>query len=139
MEEVLNENCKVLKDMSDEDVCVITKAWLSGGNVEVYVPLQGFVKLETSNTPLYAGYVYRTKKKTIKIGDMEVPEPFKGTLDIGDTYYLIDLHDDDLVYDDEWGNAYLDKRLHTRGLIHLDKESAIAHAKALIKVSGGEV
>jgi len=137
MEQVLNENCEMLGDMSDKDVCVITKAWLSGALEHYYISNNIWLKYGAMSLCKYS--IYRTKKKTIKIGDMEVPEPFNGSLKDGDIYYYVDLYEDDLVYETNWANSYFDKILVTRGLIHLDKESAIAHAKALIKVSGGEV
>ena len=38
-----------------------------------------------------------------------------------------------------WKGGELDKQFLKRGLIHRTKEAAIAHALALIKISGGSI
>ncbi|QPB42182.1 hypothetical protein [Rodentibacter haemolyticus] len=74
---------------------------------------------------------YRRKPKTILINGIEVPEPVREPLHKGDTYYTPDF--DKNMYsalgwcDDDYDIEYL-----RNGIIHLTKENAIAHAKALI-------
>jgi hypothetical protein len=99
-------------------------------------------------------YTYRIKPKTITIGDMEVPEPVSEPLKAGTQYFIVDINDDELydvgmwvdINDDElhdvgmWAvDRYDEYEYLSKCLIHLTKEAAIQHAKALIKVSGGEI
>jgi hypothetical protein len=77
--------------------------------------------------------------KTITIGGMEVPEPLRTAPPLGVRYFLPLPEGETLSYPRIWENTVLCKRSLKLGLVHLTKEAAITHAKALIKVSGGEV
>lgn len=46
---------------------------------------------------------------------------------------------DRLCFWSEWDNVKLDEQRLERGVVHLTEENAIAHAKALIKLSGGKL
>ena len=75
---------------------------------------------------------YRRKPATIKINGFAVPEPVRFNLKKGEIYYVsrlgvMQLYDQ-LVWDDD---SYDSKALKL-GVIHLTKESAIDHAKALL-------
>lgn len=82
---------------------------------------------------------YRIKPRTIKIGEVDVPEPVRDESDMvnGGEYYFPLVNGEDLCEDYYWSGDYMDLLLLKRGLIHKTKEAAIAHAKALIKISGG--
>lgn len=80
---------------------------------------------------------YRLKPKTIRIGDIDVPEPIRSPLSVGTTYFIPDMGDEEYYTQTHWNGDSLDKWLLARGLIHLIQESAQLHAKALILVSGG--
>lgn len=82
---------------------------------------------------------YRIRPRTIRIGDIDVPEPVRDKLAEGCQYFIADMHDDDFWGRSSWGNDTSDEVWLSRGLIHLTKEAAIEHAKALIIVSGGKV
>lgn len=83
---------------------------------------------------------YRIKPKTIRIGDIDVPEPVRKPLEMGQKYWVFYLFgSSSKAIEGEWGNDSIDARWLSRGLIHLTREAAELHAKALILVSGGEV
>lgn len=81
----------------------------------------------------------RIKVKTTLIGDMEVPEPVRSEEEFneGDTYYYVSPTDEDLYEWAYWDNERWDLLMIKRGMIHKTKEAAVIHAKALIKISGG--
>ena len=84
-------------------------------------------------------FEYRIRPRTIRIGELEVPEPVREALADGGTYYGADPSDEDFYMTLTWDDDAVDFMLMGRGLIHLTKEAAIEHAKALILVSGGTV
>lgn len=91
------------------------------------------------NPMSYPEYEWRVKPKTIKIGDMEVPEPLRVVPEKDATYFIVEPMSDDLFYAATWGCDNIDIRHLSRGQCHATEEAAIAHAKALIKVSGGTI
>lgn len=86
-------------------------------------------------------FEYRIRPRTIRIGDIDVPEPVRDmrAMHLGQTYWVFDRLEDSFVTDYEWENDKYDIAMLSAGLVHLTKEAAIAHAKALILVSGGKV
>lgn len=84
-------------------------------------------------------YAYRRKPKTIRIGDMEVPEPMKTAPEYGTVYWFPSFHCSEVADNCSWAGDDIDNRLFQRGFCHATLKAAEAHAKALIKVSGGEV
>lgn len=69
--------------------------------------------------------------------DITIPTPYQGEMRYGQEYYVPDLVFEDMYDIYEWRNSdIIDNRLLNRGLIHLTKENAIAHAKALLALSG---
>ena len=81
---------------------------------------------------------FRLSQEMITIGDVSFPKPESEPLKDDEEYWIADptvLHHK-LV--SQWVGDKLDKMALSRGLIHKSKENAIAHAKALIKLSGGE-
>ncbi|MDE9455421.1 hypothetical protein [Xenorhabdus bovienii] len=81
-------------------------------------------------------YEYRLKPRTIRIGNIDVPEPVRVVLESEQEYYYPTILSDDGLYGNGiwWGDAYDVVKLN-RGLIHLDRESAEIHAKALISLT----
>jgi hypothetical protein len=79
---------------------------------------------------------FRVAPKTININGHEVPEPVREPLCSGDKYYLVDVTYELDFCDEltpwEWDGDEADKRWLSCGLIHLTKEAAEAHAKALL-------
>lgn len=82
-------------------------------------------------------YTYRLAQEMITVAGIEFPKPEATKLDKDTKYYYpkptyIDLYD--IAH---WSDSWLDKFKLSANMIHLTKENAIAHAKALIKLSGG--
>lgn len=80
---------------------------------------------------------FRLPPQVIRIGDIKFPKPETEKLSIGTTYYITDLQYDKYVQYFLWQGNAIDYRNLSLGIIHLSRENAIAHAKALIKLSGG--
>lgn len=77
--------------------------------------------------------VYRRKQKTIDINGIEVPEPYRGEMRDGDTYYSPFLPDSSLCY--TWESDEFHKKMQELGMVHLSKEAAIIHAEALASLT----
>ncbi|MEQ1977477.1 hypothetical protein, partial [Xenorhabdus sp. SGI240] len=79
---------------------------------------------------------YRLKPRTIKIGDIEVPEPVREPLVDGANYYYPNISYGEFNCNSRpWSGSVCDKDRLSSGLIHLDRESAELHAKALIALT----
>lgn len=78
------------------------------------------------------GHSYRIKRRTIMIGDMEVPEPMRVSPEIGATFFLVDMSSKAMVDEMTWDGAEWDKLMLYRGICHSTREAAITHAEALI-------
>ncbi|MDE9537175.1 hypothetical protein [Xenorhabdus bovienii] len=79
---------------------------------------------------------YRLKPRTIKIGSVDVPEPVREPLEYGQLYFCPCVSNDETTSNSLlWTNHECDKLLLQRGLIHLDRESAVIHTKALISLT----
>ena len=78
---------------------------------------------------------YRLKPeppKTIRIGEYDVPEPVREPLEDDKEYWGVDLSATELAWKYTWHNALFCNLRLRRGLIHLTKEAAVIHAKALL-------
>ncbi len=80
---------------------------------------------------------YRRKPKTIRIGDMEVPEPMKTAPEYGTVYWFPSFRHSTSVNNFIWSGNAGDNRMLQCGFCHATKEAAEAHAQALILISGG--
>ncbi|PHM56543.1 hypothetical protein Xsto_04148 [Xenorhabdus stockiae] len=80
---------------------------------------------------------YRLKPRTIKIGEIEFSEPVRVKLKYDNKYYypIITHGGKDGIDWSYWKNSKLDNGRLNSGLIHLDRESAELHAKALISLT----
>lgn len=75
---------------------------------------------------------YRIKPRTININGFEVPEPVSEALENHTEYFKVELGYDELCDNYMWcGDASDEHWLHL-GIIHLTKEAAQFHAKALL-------
>lgn len=86
------------------------------------------------------GEKFRIRAPTINIGGVSVPKPLTEPPENETLCYMPSLASSDLyyiVYFD--GNAKSCKRWLKMGIIHPTKDAAVAHAKALIAISGGAV
>lgn len=82
-------------------------------------------------------FIFRLAQEMITIGDVSFPKPASEPLADGTKYWLVSLSYQPYAY--KWSNAECDNLYLRMGLVHLSKENATAHAKALIKLSGGTI
>lgn len=75
----------------------------------------------------------------ITIKGISFTKPYKGDIDYGTLYYIPDVTQHNLFWESEWTDTLVDAERMYRGVLHLSKESAIEHAKALIKLSTGDI
>jgi hypothetical protein len=75
---------------------------------------------------------YRRKPRTININGFEVPEPVRVPLETDTNYYCPHLASSELVSVSTWWDDGCDARRLNSGIIHLTKEAAVTHAKALL-------
>lgn len=82
---------------------------------------------------------YRRIPRTIRIGEIDVSEPMRVAPQAGAYYYVATTEYQELCYQSRWDGDSQDHARLARGLVHLTREAAEAHARALIAVSGGDV
>ena len=92
-----------------------------------------------TTTPMFSELViYRAKPApapTIIVNGIEVPEPVREALEVGQRYWLADPTSITFHKKTYWGDDDIDIRILNRGLIHLTEEAAVAHAKAMLAPS----
>lgn len=84
-------------------------------------------------------FSYRRKPKMSKIGDYEYPAAETKVPVIGSPYFYPCVYLHELHSYDNYEGYPTDDSILLRGMLHLTKENAIAHAKAIILASGGKV
>ena len=84
---------------------------------------------------------FRLYQEMVTVGDVSFPKPESEPLEINTEYWIAELSygyyataNPTLWVDDSQDRLYL-----KRGCVHRTRENAIAHAKALIKLSGGTI
>lgn len=75
---------------------------------------------------------FRLAPHTICVNGVEVPAPEKVAPEKGSTYYIPDVGVDTFYYKHKWLNDRFDLKNLERGLVYLNKEDAIARAKAML-------
>lgn len=75
-------------------------------------------------------------ERTIRIGDVEVPEPVREPLKIGDEFWIADAAANGPIRCD-WDGSAADLHFLRFGLVHRTHDAAKTHRAALIKISGG--
>jgi len=76
---------------------------------------------------------YRRKPRTININGFDVPEPVREPLERGQQYYTPNITGCAQIWMGcTWEGYHVDKCWLAKGLIHLTKDAAITHAKALL-------
>lgn len=82
----------------------------------------------------------RRKQKTIVVNGFEVPEPVREPLEKGQMYWMPLLHSTDYVMfvNCTGGATVLEQLALKRGFLHLTKEAAVAHAKAMLGIDPKE-
>jgi hypothetical protein len=94
------------------------------------------VVLSEIRNPTYAPDRYRVKPKTININGIDVPEPVREALEEGTLYWLVADNFGDNPY--RWGDYDTDGKFLTNGWIHLTKEAAETHHRALVSFTKRE-
>lgn len=79
-------------------------------------------------------YEYRIKPRTITVNCFEVPEPMRDAPEAGDVYYAAELGCAEFYSRERWDGHAADSLWLSRGICHSTKESAIAHAKAMLGI-----
>ena len=77
---------------------------------------------------------YRFKPRTIRIGDIDVPEPMRERPVMGSRYFSVEGLDE-CVWNREWIDDYRDNARLARGLIHETRENAELMLKALLSLT----
>lgn len=86
-----------------------------------------------------ADTMYQRIPQTIRIGGQEVPKPLSEAPNKGTRYYSPAFDSEGMCFSHIWdGTPDWCQRLLDRGFVHLTQEAAVAHAKALIAISGGQ-
>lgn len=98
---------------------------------EYFIPNEGW--LQCTSHPRWGVYNFRRKPYTIKVGSFNVSRPAREPLQSGQIYYTPTF---DLNYSEcityIWTDYDTDKVRLARGLVHLTKEDASLHTKALL-------
>jgi hypothetical protein len=113
------------------------QALANGENVTQSV--DGGAELPSNGSFVY-GLTYSIKPKMMLVNGFEVPEPMCVAPDTGVKYYTPNFDADSFLLSTSWDDCEMDNRWLSRGLIHSNKEAAIAHAKAMLNIdpNGGE-
>lgn len=112
--------------------------WVADGErvmVNDHIGSSDFVLSCVSNRthPLSA---FSLAPRTIMVNGREVPEPIRQEPARYTRYFSVDLTEKDMFFQADWDGDDFDTRMLQRGLIHLTKEAAITHAKAMLGVDG---
>ena len=95
-------------------------------DTQVWRPLRMVYPLWSANTQ------YRRKPMTININGHEVPEPYRGVMVEGQSYYRTTLTTLTQCWKEVWLNKEFDHHQMKYGLLHLTEDAAIKHAEALL-------
>lgn len=110
--------------------------WYASTEWKVFIPTEHPI----STVHIFNGtFQFRLAQEMITVGNGSFPQPESEPLSKNTKYYLPHLLKPNAPHDTVWDNVELDYKYLAQGLIHLNQENAIAHAKALIKLSGGNV
>ncbi|WP_432480811.1 hypothetical protein [Moraxella sp. ZY200743] len=82
---------------------------------------------------------FRMTSEMVAVGDVSFPKPESEPLQDGDKYWIADPMANSYAILSMWVGNKLDKLALSKGLLHKSRENAIAHAEALIKLSGGSI
>lgn len=105
-----------------------------------FLPRNDWVKINSSSgiyILLNEANQFRLAQEMITIGDVSFPKPEVHPPKINSKYYFLNFNSDDLIGYYTWKGDSVDLAYLRKGIVHLSEENAIAHAKALIKLSGG--
>lgn len=131
-----------LKDHEKMHLAEYIHAWADGAGVEYFDGLftsagERWKQVEFShNWAMPSACKYRFKPKTIKIGNIEVPEPMHFAPAINSFFWAPELVEGmPTVFTSYWSGGPNDFERLRNGFCHTSKEAALAHAKALVEVT----
>ena len=106
----------------------------AGGGINMHMRDGSYYKKEPNNPKDIIG-MWSDPPKTIRIGEYDVPEPVREPLEDDKEYWGVDPMAEELAWKYKWKNALFCNLRLRRGLIHLTKEAAVIHAKALLSLT----
>ena len=113
--------------------------WNDGvvGKVVVAKPdTSGYILIDCEDDYILATEKELTiKPKTIKVNGFDVPEPLREAPENAADVFLPDPCNIDCYRHMRWYYFDYEKKILQRGLCHLTKEAAIAHAKAMLGIN----
>ena len=121
------------------------QAILDGKKVEYRHPRLDWTILKPNSFKLSklleSEFQFRLSQEMVTIGDVSFPKPESEPLELDTKYWLAELSYECYTTTGPmyWEDDSQDRIYLKRGLVHLTRENASAHAKALIKLSGGNV
>lgn len=77
---------------------------------------------------------FQIKPRTITVNGREIVEPERKALEDDQAYWVPSIAREELQSQANWAGDAFDLRCLERGLVHLTKENAIAHAKAMLGI-----
>lgn len=83
-------------------------------------------------------WLVRRKQRTHVVNGFTVPAPMDKEPGYDDTYFVLDLADEVFHSEVKWRNFQSENQWLKRGLCFATKESAIANAKAMLKIDPEE-
>lgn len=133
----------------DDDVIAFSeavKAWVDGVEVQQranggwfdVTPFKEFIVNNQRIVPIYTNSDYRIKPKIKTLASLEFPRPEELPLDMETTYWIPEITGfRELFISYGWSGDQFDYEMLLRGMVHLTKEAAVTHAKAIITSQGG--
>lgn len=117
-----------------------------GKNLEFKEPHSASWRSFTLDRPIFISsvvngcFIFRLAQEMVTIGAVSFPKPETTPPALGTRYWVPDPTSNNLTGQSpsKWENDSYDNRFLSRGFVHLSEKNAIAHAKALIKLSGGK-
>lgn len=127
-----------MSDFQDwcKGILPIVKAAADGDDIEVKYGFSGWVDVGVRG--IRGDAYYRIKKRTIKIGDFDVPEPMRVEPESDVFVYCATPHLDCAVTGFHWTGNDSEKLLLRRGMVHASTESAKIHAGAIISLTAAK-
>lgn len=116
-----------------QDAIETDKPWERWQSRSQFNSSEGLWRDCRTNPAWCEGTEYRRKPRTININGYEVPEPVREPLKVGNSYYrpIITRYESGVLHCKWYGSKFDQYALKT-GLVHLTKEAAEIHARALL-------
>ena len=120
-----------------KDLLPIITAFANGERVEMVTPKQGWLADEDYAFDSLPEN-YRIAPRTIRIGNYDVPEPYRGEMEFAQQYYMPSMMSGSWNCACKWENNHFHAHRMLYGQVHLTPEAAALHGKALASLTAGE-